>query len=336
PGPPVENVQALTGGGQAGAVLDTLPEPLVVLVVDDEGKPLAGRPVTWESTFDAAQIIPVTPVTDESGMARGIAVLGFTAGQQRFIARVAGFDDAAAFDVTASPRSGFKAVSLMQGGTAMHMCALDAGGQAWCWGTNFGGELGIGRTDEWPSTQPVPQAVETSQRFTRLWGMWAGTCGLTTSAELWCWGHGSSDIVGNGTSQTSLVPARAAPGLHFLRFDVDDPLACGITLSGDAYCWGAGILGDGTPPRTSLEPVLVGGGTKWSAIAVGDTHSCAIDADNAVHCWGAPGVTGIEGTALTPTPVPGIPPLTHVTSGWGIGTLPQCGLPVAGGGTMVC
>jgi hypothetical protein len=333
---PVEHVVAASGGGQPGHTLDTLPEHLVVRVVDDGGRPVAGRPVTWSFTSDGAQVIPVTPVTDVTGTARAVAILGFEPGTQRFTAHVTGFDEGADFVFEAASRPGFKAVSLMRAGIARHMCALDADRRAWCWGPNESGQLGSG--DLVPGT--APRRVTADLQFVRLWGLWAGTCGLTTAAELWCWGTGYGNgvdlFLGAGTDE-NLRPVRVAPALRLLDFDVDVLIACGVTLEHAAYCWGSGVLGDGTPRRHARELVRVAGAMQWLEISLEDSRVCAVDITHAVHCWGSDPMMGTASVpALIPTAVQGLPPLTGITSGWGIGTAAQCGLSATGGGMMIC
>ena len=111
-----------------------------------------------------------------------------------------------------------------------------------------------------------------------------------------------------------------------------------MTLEHAAYCWGAaGIFGDGTPQRDAREPVRVAGDTQWLEISLEDSRVCAVAAAQNVHCWGSDPRMG-TGTvlALVPTAVQGLPPLTGITSGWGIGTAAQCGLLASGGGMMIC
>ena len=67
PKPAVQHVIAESGGGQAGQVLDTLREHLVVRVVDDRGEPVAGAPVSWTSPDVTVQIVAVDRRSDAEG-----------------------------------------------------------------------------------------------------------------------------------------------------------------------------------------------------------------------------------------------------------------------------
>lgn len=333
---PADHLSIVSGNPQTGFTLDTLPEHLVVRATDDAGKPVVGIAIEWSSSDPDGRFIPVTPTTDARGEAKAIAVLGFVAGGQSVRARALAIDAEATFSLTATPHPGFKAVRLMQstpGGG--HMCGLDAEGAAWCWGSNFAGELGDGTRNE----SEIPRPVATAERFERIWGSFGRTCALTAAGSLWCWGgqnpvFGGGAGFGNEPDEASVVPVPAASGLKFAKFDLAGNSACGITLAGDAYCWGRGGLGNGTD-ESSVVPVLVSGGP-WRDIAVDDARACATGLDYKVSCWASttyslePAVMlGIDlpGPVLTPTPVPGIPAVTDLSVGW----YNQCGAIVGGG-----
>jgi alpha-tubulin suppressor-like RCC1 family protein len=76
---------------------------------------------------------------------------------------------------------------------ATHTCALDAEGQAWCWGYNDRGQLGIAAGDPGSDCSVfdcvhAPVAVDTDVRFTSVQPGDRLTCGVTTDQELVCWG----------------------------------------------------------------------------------------------------------------------------------------------------
>jgi hypothetical protein len=63
-------------------------------------------------------------------------------------------------------------------------CGIDLEGKAYCWGNNFGGQLGLGVRG---GLRAEPTPVLTDQRFVEL-QVTSGTCGLTASDDVWCWG----------------------------------------------------------------------------------------------------------------------------------------------------
>jgi alpha-tubulin suppressor-like RCC1 family protein len=161
-----------------------------------------------------------------------------------------------------------------------HVCAVTAGGAAYCWGGNAYGQLGAGYRYHSTLT-PVP--VAGGLTFTNLAAGAFATCGRTVSGDVYCWGHSwdgvASDsvprLVDLGTTADTIVGS----GFHF------------CTLSaGAARCWGdnsAGQLGAGDVLAHST-PVAVVGGLSFTSIAAGASHTCA-QATDAVFCWGSNG-----------------------------------------------
>jgi alpha-tubulin suppressor-like RCC1 family protein len=89
---------------------------------------------------------------------------------------------------------------------AHHTCGLTIGGDAYCWGYNYFGQLGASTTEMCPGLAgiPVPCShlpvrVSGSARFIALEaGDWH-TCGLTSRGDLWCWGANLRGELGDGT-----------------------------------------------------------------------------------------------------------------------------------------
>jgi uncharacterized protein YhjY with autotransporter beta-barrel domain len=67
--PRVSGVRAISGGGQNGLLGQTLPQPLVVEVVAEDGSLVAGQTVQWRVTRGSAQVNPATSVTNAQGRA---------------------------------------------------------------------------------------------------------------------------------------------------------------------------------------------------------------------------------------------------------------------------
>jgi hypothetical protein len=332
PRPATENVVPLEGLGQTAERLDTLPQRLVVRVVDDERRPVARAPVTWSISDSDGRFASLDSTTDGDGRARATVILGFVPGVQTIEVRALGFDDVARFTATATSAPGFKALSLMRRSSETHMCAIDAEHRAWCWGSNDYGQLGNGSLE--PSTRP--QAVTTTERFTHVWGRWGTTCGLTLAGKLFCWGEngglgGSSAIFGNGTRQPSRVPVPAGGGMSFRAFDMASSAACGVTAAGEGFCWGAGALGDGAASTESATPVPISGGAVWREIITDDSRGCALSEARRVHCWASfdpwqeIGVDAVE--AFVPTEVRLFADVTGLSIGW----YNQCGMQASRG-----
>jgi alpha-tubulin suppressor-like RCC1 family protein len=122
-----------------------------------------------------------------------------------------------------------------------HTCAVDAGGDAWCWGSNEFGELGIGGTTA--KGFDTPLRVATQEKFQKIRAGAGKTCGLTRSGQVFCWGINDLAIVPANTDASRVVlapervdlPTRAAA----TAIDLTANHACALVSSGSLYCWGS-------------------------------------------------------------------------------------------------
>lgn len=228
-------------------------------------------------------------------------------------------------------------VSITAGGE--HTCGLVASGQAFCWGHNLYGQLGLGTTG---NAVDVPTAVSGGAAFKRLSAGLYHTCGVTTTGQGLCWGNGAlgngsasgvsipTAVSGNrvfaeiaaGDSRTcaldvngsawcwgtgpqglELNPVAQAAGLRFVRITATSGYACGLTRNGQAWCWGRnffGQLGNGTT-TDATSPVAVSGSHVFKAIESSGASSCALDASGKAWCWGSNNLGQLgNGTANTP------------------------------------
>lgn len=175
-----------------------------------------------------------------------------------------------------------------------HTCAITLDGFAYCWGSNYLGQLGDGTTDERQSPRLVKTANGFSQgQVTDISAGLTHTCAATADGLAFCWGYNGAGRLGNESSDVlTTVPVRVgglapksvssvvAGGKH----------SCVLDLSGTALCWGAnewGQLGDGTVARSraAAQPVRLGG--RVVALSAGTLHTCAVTAERELFCFGA-------------------------------------------------
>lgn len=209
-----------------------------------------------------------------------------------------------------------------------HACGLTGDGRAYCWGSDWYGELGVGRqmSDLTPiqgEGQPIP--VDTNVRFAAIAAGGSSTCALDAVGTPYCWGWNHRGQVGTGSfSQTVGVtrpqPVASSPSFSTLVSGVFH--YCGLTSLGDAYCWGEngrGELGNGLR-ASAPSPVPVLGGLSFLALAAG-RESCGLTGDGSVYCWGLVG----DLVATSPRLLAGAPRFAAITSG-----LAACGLTPSG------
>ena len=97
----------VTGDGQEGASGAALAEPLVVLVQDQNGDPLAGATVTFSVTAGGGTLSALTATTDAQGRATTTLTLGSQPGANTVVATVAGLDPVT-FTATAEATPGLR------------------------------------------------------------------------------------------------------------------------------------------------------------------------------------------------------------------------------------
>ena len=218
-----------------------------------------------------------------------------------------------------------------------HTCALDTGGQVYCWGSNDNGQLGDNSTtDRW-----TPVAVNTTAGTGAMNGkiikqIIAGdshTCALDIAGQVYCWGNNVYGQLGDNTTTSrwtpiavnTIVGTGAMNGKTIVQISAGNAHSCALDAAGQVYCWGYnyyGQLGDNTT-ASSWTPVAVNtiagtgamDGKVITQITAGETHTCALDTAGQVYCWGnnAYGRLGDNTVTQRNTPV-----AVNTTAGTGV------------------
>lgn len=157
------------------------------------------------------------------------------------------------------------------------------------------------------------------------------TCLVTTNAEAYCWGLGSSGAVGNESVGAVFAPSPVpgATGFTFTRITTGSGFACGLTAAGAAYCWGSGALGNGSA-EVAVLPVAVSGGQQFTALEANQNHVCGITVQQAAYCWGSNfnGELGNGSTQSSSTPV--AVSGGHLFRAIALGPFNSCGITIDG------
>lgn len=229
----------------------------------------------------------------------------------------------------------------------LYSCAVAVGGQAYCWGDDEFGELGVGSVlpqylcVAGSSCTTTPRAVVGSVKFASISAGFDHACGLTTSGgTAYCWGDNHNGQLGTRDTLWSDVPTPVTGGLAFAAVSAGVYHTCGLTTGGKAYCWGDdydGALGNGKSGTTEYvnpAPVAVSGGLVFKVLGTGNEHSCGLTSGGAVYCWGYNyhGDLGNDNPNPSLTPVAVKSSLTFDTLA--VGPIHECAL--TSGGLAYC
>ncbi|GAC1524010.1 MAG: hypothetical protein NVS3B10_23620 [Polyangiales bacterium] len=171
-----------------------------------------------------------------------------------------------------------------------HTCALVEGGDVYCFGSNYFGELGDRTTNN--AKKPV-KAVAVSGVKQIATGAEV-TCAVLANGSASCWGMNDMGQLGQGNTD-QLVHGAPMPvlGLDGAVKSIDASseagVVCALLECGTTKCWGE-KLGDSAGAAT---PGAV-------ALSVGWKHACTMDGAGAVSCFGS-NTFGQLGNASTAT-----------------------------------
>ena len=183
-----------------------------------------------------------------------------------------------------------------------HTCALSTTDQAWCWGSNRFGQLGIG---EDPRPVTIPIRVAGGHLFRQIDAGFQHTCGVTTTHRVFCWGYGRIGQIGDGKLLLRFTPRRVLGDVLYDRVSAGGGQTCAESTDNRAYCWGSnenGGLGDGTK-TLHASPVPVKGGLHFKQVSAGGWHACGVADTGKTYCWGRGSLVGdgTPGDKLLPT-----------------------------------
>lgn len=83
-----------------------------------------------------------------------------------------------------------------------YTCGVTVPGAAYCWGSNYSGQLGDSST----TYTSTPVAVAGGHAFVAVSGGYLHTCGVVPNGTAYCWGFNSSGQLGNNSTILTTVP----------------------------------------------------------------------------------------------------------------------------------
>lgn len=191
-------------------------------------------------------------------------------------------------------------VATLAGGY-QHTCAITTLGSVKCWGANGTGQLGDGTT----TSRSVPvDVVGLDAVAVAIAASSAGTCVVTSTGTVKCWGGAALVLVPSEMPGLSDVTGISAGSLHF----------CASNAGGALKCWGGneyGQLGDGTFVDHDAPMDVIGLTAGVTGVYAGENTTCATTAAGATKCWGSNVLgqlgNGEAGYAIVPRTVVGSP-----------------------------
>lgn len=259
-----------TEPGVSGSVLvspsvDTLPagtqRRLVAQVVRSPGDTIVAPGVLWSSSDP-----------DIAGVSADGIVTGLRSGRVTITAVVS--DERGTASIAVERR--FTASMVAVGPD--DVCALDPMGQAWCFGQNYSGALGLGYTGAATSTFIGP--VLGGHTFRTIGLGWSHACALAADGQAWCWGDNYERQLNQPSTVTrSLRPLAVDPLRTWDTLVVNGSgETCGLT-SGETWCWGWGYA--------VLSRVLQYSSLTFTSLSAGMEMNCGLTAAGLATCWPA-------------------------------------------------
>lgn len=172
-----------------------------------------------------------------------------------------------------------------------HFCALLGDGTVRCWGEGDNWRLGKGQSDTVDSATPVTVLTAPATPLggvTQISTTAATTCARRNDGTAWCWGAGSSGMIGDGGYLDRGFATQVSGLTGVVKVSAGVDASCALVAGGEAWCWGDNYgyaLGIGAAP-SSATPVKVVGLSGAVDIGSGADFSCALTTDRAVKCWG--------------------------------------------------
>ena len=199
--------------------------------------------------------------------------------------------------------------STLKAGSSSLACGVTTGGDGYCWGLNWRGEIGSTTGEQCAVGPFLLDCASTPARVPRINdepfqdispGL-SYACGVSAGGLAACWGTNELGQLGNVTTEICI----GGPGLfdascsrtalpvfgqhRCLNIATGRQHTCGVTVTRQGLCWGLndlGQLGNGVFRSQSTVPETVRGGHAFVSIAAGHQHSCGATAKADMYCWG--------------------------------------------------
>ncbi|MDD5649632.1 MAG: hypothetical protein PHF86_04330 [Candidatus Nanoarchaeia archaeon] len=180
---------------------------------------------------------------------------------------------------------------------------IKSNGEAWCWGCNSYGALGVNDTQNRSS----PIQIAGNHSFILIKSGFYFAMGLKSNGEAWSWGFNGTGQLGTGDTTRTSSPVKVIGDHSFIFIDVSQSSSLGLKSNGEVWSWGQnayGQLGTGNTTSTS-SPVKVIGNHSFISIKAFETSSLGLKSNGEIWSWGYNyyGQLGIGNTSNASSPV---------------------------------
>jgi alpha-tubulin suppressor-like RCC1 family protein len=167
--------------------------------------------------------------------------------------------------------SGYLTGIIMVAAGDSHSLALDGNGNVWAWGTNFLGQLGIGKTN---TNETEPVRVENLAHVKAIAAGKEHSIALKNNGTVWAWGVDHNGQLGDGLWDIKYIPARVNNLNNVISISAGGNTSAVLKSDGTAWAFGSnshGQLGNGSmiDERT---PIQLSTATDIRSVAVGNYH----------------------------------------------------------------
>lgn len=201
-----------------------------------------------------------------------------------------------------------------------HNVALKDDGTVWVWGSNSGGLLGDGSTN---NSSAVPVQVTALSGIVAVAAGDTHTLALDGSGDIWAWGSNANGQLGDGSTAQKLEPSKLTTITGVKTIAAGENFSLAVKESdGSVWAWGANSFGQLGNGNTTEQHAPVQVGTLANAVQLAcrgkytAAHAIALLADGTVWTWGHNGYgelgLGSYTSSSSPTHVPGLSGIVEV------------------------
>eukprot|EP01022_Parablepharisma_sp_SALTPOND_P011884 TRINITY_DN1513_c0_g1_i1.p1 TRINITY_DN1513_c0_g1~~TRINITY_DN1513_c0_g1_i1.p1 ORF type:complete len:1386 (+),score=114.51 TRINITY_DN1513_c0_g1_i1:1826-5983(+) len=228
-----------------------------------------------------------------------------------------------------------------------HCCsfAINAYGQAFAWGKNQFGQLGLGLDS--PMIVRIPTLIKGLPPIKQLASGNEHAVAVSRSGKVFTWGNGESGLLGHENCDSLAVPTvvSSLEGTHIKAVECGGLHTVALSNDGRLFTWGRAEGGQLGIPEAVLENVLKQNGDYYlhspyelsfenetvKGIACGEAHTLAVTESGTAYGWGfcnfgqlglgftsdsfEPGTGNYKSTIWTPTKIESLKNVKKVTAG---------------------